>query len=87
MTNKTKINLTLSLPSSYKNKALKIIQQLSKGESYFLFKGKRLNRKRSVISIPIGRRFRLVCKDIHGKIIPISVMTHETYNNFIKHSI
>ena len=75
------------LPLAYKNKALHIIHKLHKGKSYLQFKGKRIRRRHSVISIPIGRRFRLVCTDIGGKIIPQSIMSHEKYNHFLKHSI
>ncbi|MGK0289126.1 MAG: hypothetical protein ACI86H_000553 [bacterium] len=65
------------------SKARKIIQGLVEEEQdYRLYNGKRFQWDRSLISIPIGMRYRMLCKEEEGKVIPQEVMSHEKYNRY-----
>lgn len=71
-----------SFPKDVVVKARQILQGLANGQSYHLFRGKRLNHDRSIISIPVTRNYRLLYKD-QGQgsvLIPIAVVSHEDYN-------
>lgn len=59
------------------------MRDLNAGKAYQDFKGKRLVTmgQREVISVPIGRRYRLICRDSNGCLEFIEVITHEEYNN------
>jgi len=71
------------LPRDVVKKVMKVVEDLEKSGSYTDFKGKRLVHigQREVISIPIGRSYRLICKDTGGSLEYLEVITHETYNN------
>lgn len=50
-------------------------------ESYRRFKGKRMQHDRSLISIPLGYRHRLLIRETaDGGKIPLCALTHEQYN-------
>ncbi|PIR83885.1 hypothetical protein COU18_01880 [Candidatus Kaiserbacteria bacterium CG10_big_fil_rev_8_21_14_0_10_51_14] len=71
------------LPKEIAEKTLQIIAELKDGKPYLDFKGKRMvvMGQRDVISIPIGKRYRLICRDLDGVFEYVEVITHETYNN------
>lgn len=55
------------------------------GDAYTAFGGKRMHASRSIISVPIGYRFRLVLQEReNGEKVPIDIMSHETYNQYIR---
>lgn len=70
------------LPRRIAEKALRVLTELQEKTSYLKFYGKRLTTMgtREVVSIPLGNRFRLVCSEREGMLIPIEVISHETYN-------
>ncbi len=73
------IDLT-SLPKNVVLKARDIIRKLQNRTSYTHFRGKRLRHNRLIISIPVTRHYRLICKD-HGSFVePEAVVSHEDYN-------
>jgi len=53
------------LPKDVAEKALQVVTELADGKTYLDFKGKRMVTlgQRQVISIPVGRRYRLICCD------------------------
>ncbi len=71
------------LPKGVAENVLRVIEDLKSGKPYEDLKGKRLITmgQRDVISIPIQRRYRLICRDREGKIEPIEAITHEVYNS------
>ena len=73
------------LPRDVAEKSLMVIQGIETGKSHIEFKGKRLVAmgKRGVISIPIARKYRMVCTDKGGMLKYIEVISHEIYNNRI----
>lgn len=71
------------LPRDIAEKVLEVLAKLDHGAGYTSLQGKRLHKmgQRSVISIPIGRRFRLICReDATGKLVPLEALSHEEYN-------
>jgi hypothetical protein len=73
------IDLT-NLPKNVVLKSRRIIQELENQPDYRQFHGKRLRHDRFVISIPVTRNYRLLCRD-HGNLLtPEAVISHEDYN-------
>ena len=70
-----------SLPKNVVLKARKIIRNMMENNiSYTFFRGKRLRHDRSIISIPVTRHYRLICRDMGDYIEPEAVVSHEDYN-------
>lgn len=73
------IDLT-TLPKNVVVKARRIISQLRQDSNYRRFKGKRLRHNRFIISIPVNRDYRLICRDQGSQVIPEAVVSHQDYN-------
>ncbi len=69
-----------ALPKNVVIKARQIIQDLQSQKSYVDFRGKRLRHDRFVISIPVTRNYRLLCRDYGSFLNPEAVVSHEDYN-------
>lgn len=69
-----------NLPKNVVLKSRRIIQQLAEQTDYHQFHGKRLRHNRLVISIPINRSYRLLCRDRGQFLSPEAVISHEDYN-------
>jgi len=69
------------VPVSVADRAIEVIAQLQAGKPYMVLRGKRLHRmgQRKIISVPVGKRWRLICRDSNGLQF-IEVISHETYN-------
>jgi hypothetical protein len=62
-------------------KARTILHAIAGGSNYRLFKGKRLNYDRTVISVPIGYNYRLLfIEQSDGHLVPKQLLSHEDYN-------
>lgn len=73
------INLR-DLPTHVIVKARAIIQALENKKNYTEFGGKRLRHNRLIISIPLTRNYRMLCRDDGSILIPQEVLSHEDYN-------
>lgn len=73
------INLR-DLPKNVVVKARRIIARLENQHDYRDFRGKRLRHDRFVISIPVTRNYRLLCRDCGSFLVPECVISHEDYN-------
>lgn len=73
------IDLT-ALPKHVVLKARQIIEGLQNRRNYTEFGGKRLRHNRLIISIPITRHYRLLCRDCGNMLLPETVLSHEDYN-------
>lgn len=73
------IDLT-ALPKHVVIKARQIIEGLQNRRNYTEFGGKRLRHNRLIISIPITRHYRLLCRDCGNMLRPETVLSHEDYN-------
>ena len=69
-----------ALPREIVVKARQTIQGLADGRDYREFSGKRLEHDRSIISIPVTRSYRMLCRAAGSTVTPVKVITHEEYN-------
>jgi hypothetical protein len=46
------------------------------------FHGVRMNFDRTLIRIPVGRRYRMLCREQDGQVVPLRVLSHEQYNAY-----
>jgi hypothetical protein len=72
------------LPAAIVVKARGIMQGLARGEDYRRWRGKRLRFARSVLRIPVGDRYRLICDWIEDSWVPRVVLSHEAYNPMVR---
>ncbi len=79
-----KIRIPKNIPLHILAHGRRIILGLEKGRLYTNFKGKRLFPDREAISIPVGRRWRLLAEWQEGKVIPVRLLSHEGYNHKLK---
>lgn len=61
-------------------KARTIIASLMTSSNYREFGGKRLRHNRFIISIPVTRNYRMLCRDCGSFLMPQEVLSHEEYN-------
>jgi hypothetical protein len=57
-----------------------ILAEIDKGAPWHQFNGKRLQHDRNVVSIPLGRRYRILFRTDDGAPKPVEVLSHEAYN-------
>ncbi len=68
------------LPKNVVMKARQILNGLADHRDYREFHGKRLRHDRFIISIPVTRNYRLICRDRGDGVAPEMVISHEDYN-------
>ena len=68
------------LPKHVVMKARMILEGLEGSQNYTEFGGKRLRHNRFIISIPITRHYRMICRDAGNDLVPQKVLSHEDYN-------
>ncbi len=61
-------------------RAREILEAMGRGAPWHQFNGKRLQHDRNVISIPLGRRYRILFRTNEGSPQPVEVLSHEAYN-------
>lgn len=61
-------------------RAREILEAIGHGAPWHQFNGKRLNHDRNVISVPLGRRYRILFRTNDGSPQPVEVLSHEAYN-------
>lgn len=61
-------------------RARNILEEIDKGAPWHQFNGKRLQHDRNVVSIPLGRRYRILFRTDDGGPRPVEVLSHEAYN-------
>jgi len=69
-----------NLPKNVVLKARNIIQCLQNEYNYRIFHGKRLRHDRLIVSIPVTRNYRLICRDLGSFLMPEQIVSHEDYN-------
>jgi len=67
------------LPKQIMNKANKVIESITNGKSHANFKGKRLQRNRNIISIPLSNNYRMLL-DESSKYTHFLILSHAEYN-------
>lgn len=61
-------------------RARTILAEIDRGAPWHQFNGKRLQHDRTIISVPLGRRYRIIFRADSGAPVPVEVMSHESYN-------
>ncbi|MBD2577114.1 hypothetical protein [Oscillatoria sp. FACHB-1406] len=69
-----------ALPRNVVLKARQILVGIATQRDYREFRGKRLRHDRFIISIPVTRNYRLICRDCGSNLVPQEVVSHEDYN-------
>ncbi|WOD38387.1 hypothetical protein [Nodosilinea sp. E11] len=70
------------LPTHVVQKSRHIIDELEIGRHFGKLGGKRMIFDKSVIRIPVGLRYRMLCREERGRITPLMVLSHEDYNAY-----
>ena len=68
------------LPEHVVMKSRSILADLHKGKHFQKLSGKRMRFDKSVVRIPVGLRYRMLCREEKGRITPLMVLSHEDYN-------
>jgi hypothetical protein len=71
------------VPCNVLEKARKIIGKIERGVHYTTFRGKRLTSNRGTISIPVGRKWRMLARDSPEGIQVYAVLSHGNYDHSI----
>jgi hypothetical protein len=61
-------------------RARMILEEIQKGAPWHQFNGKRLQHDRTIVSVPLGRRYRILFRTDDGAPRPVEVLSHESYN-------
>jgi len=69
------------VPPAVLAKARQIISRLEAGTPYWKLHGKRMQFNRCVISIPVGRTWRILAEDQAGRVRARQVLSHSRYNH------
>jgi len=71
------------IPNNVLEKARKILRKIERGVPYTTFRGKRLTTDREKISIPVGRKWRMLARDSPDGIQVYAVLSHGNYDHVI----
>lgn len=72
------------LPKSHQRKARNILAALERGEPWATYRGKRLRHDRTVVTIPLGRRWRMILRDTGDGLEFVEACSHERYSRGAK---
>jgi hypothetical protein len=61
-------------------RARMILEEIQRGAPWHQFNGKRLQHDRTIVSVPLGRRYRILFRTDDGAPRPVEVLSHESYN-------
>lgn len=61
-------------------RARMILGEIQRGAPWHQFNGKRLQHDRTIVSVPLGRRYRILFRTDEGAPRPVEVLSHEAYN-------
>jgi hypothetical protein len=71
------------VPKDVAEDARLLITRLLGGEHFQALGGKMINRRKKYVSVPIGRRWRLVCERDRGAVQPRRILSHSDYNKWL----
>ncbi len=76
---------TRRVPLDVQEKASDIIGDIERGKNLFMnYRAQRLQFNRSVISVAVKNKWRLLADDSTGEIKWTALLSHEAYNKFIR---
>ncbi len=67
-------------PRAVVHKARDVISKLAEGALWGTMGGKRLQYDRTLVSIPVTRDYRLICRTVDGALVLVRLVSHEEYN-------
>jgi hypothetical protein len=73
--------LTHNEPAGVLAKARCVIARLEAGTPYWKLHGKRLLWNWNVISIPVGRSWRILAEEVGSRVEARQVLSHSSYNH------
>jgi hypothetical protein len=79
------VNLA-KLPKVVMQKAQQILAGLRQGKHPGALGGKQFNFDRDLLRIPVGYRYRLLCRRVEGGFQLLEVLSHEAYNPVMRNS-
>ena len=65
-------------------KARSIIEKITNGVPIHQLRGKHLKQCQNIISIPVGRAYRLICRTTSAGYVVECLLSHEQYNSYIR---
>jgi hypothetical protein len=70
------------VPLPVRSKTERVMLKLASGTNYIELGGKKLweDRNKQSVSIPLGRKYRMICRLEDGRAVPVKVLTHSQYN-------
>lgn len=71
------------MPQVVIDKARLVIADLGAGANWVEMGGVKLHKRREIIRFKLPMHYRLVCKKTDYGLVPLAVMTHEAYNNWL----
>ena len=72
---------TRHIPLVVLEHARKVVERIEAGQPYWKLRGKRMHYDRCRISIPVGRRWRMLAADLDGVVRVRCILSHESYNS------
>ncbi len=69
------------LPKHVVTKSRQILHALSQGTSLHHLRAQRFRHDRTRLRIAVTPRYRMLCDDVNGRIVPRAVISHESYNS------
>ena len=75
------IDLRILPSESLIDKARGILRHITQTRDYRPFFGKRMETDRTLLSVPLNYRYRLMFRVHSDRIVPLAVMSHERYNH------
>lgn len=69
-----------NIPKNIRERAGEIVARASDGSTVRDLKGQRLQHDRTVVSVPVGRRYRLLFDDTGNGLVAKRLCSHEKYN-------
>lgn len=72
---------TRRIPLEVLERARKVVERIEGGQTIWKLRGKRMHYDRCRISIPVGRRWRMLAADLDGVVRVRCILSHESYNS------
>lgn len=72
---------TRHIPMDVLARARRVVERLEHSDNYQSMHGKRLHCNRNLVSIPLGRRWRILADDVGDHLHVRAVMSHQKYNS------
>ena len=68
------------IPKKIQDRASELVARAASGGTVRDLKGQRLQHDRTVVSVPVGRRYRLLFEDTGDGLVAKRLCSHEKYN-------